>query len=54
MLVVHDVFLRMAREDFPSLIASVFKETIPDLDALGIPKPEQNRIRSGVASLSPS
>lgn len=42
----------MAREDFPSLIANVFKETIPDLDALGIPKSEQSRIKSGVASLS--
>lgn len=57
---VHKVFSALlspanrSRADFASLIASVFKETIPDLDALGIPKPEQDLIRAGVASLGSS
>ena len=44
----------MVREEFPSLIANVFKETLPDLDALGISAPDQKRVRAGVAGLGAS
>lgn len=37
----------MRREDFPDLILNVFKESMPDLDALGISAPRQQAVRDG-------
>lgn len=42
---------KSTRDDFPQLIANVFKEAIPDLQALGIRKEDRDFIKSAVAPL---
>jgi hypothetical protein len=39
------------RADFPSLISNVFKEPLPDLEALGIDEQERDFIKAAVATL---
>lgn len=43
----------LGRDDLPDMIANVFSETIPNMDALGIGPEEQQFVKEAVADLGP-